>query len=215
VASHRTDPANRLAFGLRKGLTVLCQRPESVTPAGDFADGEEVGALTEALVLNATYEPLCVVSGRRAVVLVLTEKAVVVEVGEIVLHSAAHALEVPVVVRLSRFVRVPFRAQVPLTRKGVLARDHHQCVYCNAPATSLDHVVPRSRGGQHVWENVVAACGRCNHVKADRAVADLGWRLRTAPRAPSGAAWRILGSRRMDPRWSPYLGAAKAEAATA
>lgn len=162
--------------------------------------------MTEALVLNATYEPLCVVSQRRALILVLTDKAVMVEAGGRVLHSASYAIEVPVVVRLARFVRVPYRSQVPLTRKGVLARDHHRCVYCGAPATSLDHVIPRSRGGPHVWENVVAACGRCNHVKADRAVADLGWRLRTAPRAPSGAAWRILGSRRMDPRWTRYLG---------
>ncbi|WP_239394430.1 HNH endonuclease, partial [Frankia sp. CiP3] len=169
--------------------------------------------MTEALVLNATYEPLCVVSQRRALVLVLTEKAVMVEAGDRVLHSVTYTVEVPVVVRLARFVRVPYRSQVPLTRKGVLARDHHRCVYCGAPATSLDHVIPRSRGGAHVWENVVAACGRCNHLKADRAVADLGWRLRTAPRAPSGAAWRILGSRRMDPRWSRYLSSDGDEAA--
>lgn len=171
--------------------------------------------MTEALVLNATYEPLCVVSQRRALVLVLTDKAVMVESGDHVLRSATTSVEVPIVVRLARFVRVPYRSQVPLTRKGVLARDQHRCVYCNAPATSLDHVIPRSRGGAHVWENVVAACGRCNHVKADRAVADLGWRLRTAPKAPSGAAWRILGSRRMDPRWSRYLRSDVDEAASA
>lgn len=171
--------------------------------------------MVEALVLNATYEPLCVVSQRRALVLVLTEKAVMIEAGDHVLRSVTQTVEVPVVVRLARYVRVPYRSQVPLTRKGVLARDHHRCVYCGAPATSLDHVIPRSRGGAHVWENVVAACGRCNHVKADRAVADLGWRLRTAPRAPSGAAWRILGSRRMDPRWSPYLGRTGDTAASA
>jgi 5-methylcytosine-specific restriction endonuclease McrA len=171
--------------------------------------------VAEALVLNATYEPLCVVSQRRALVLVLTDKAVMVESGEYVLRSVTTSVRVPVVVRLARFVRVPYRSQVPLTRKGVLARDHHRCVYCGAPATSLDHVIPRSRGGAHVWENVVAACGRCNHLKADRAVADLGWRLRTAPKAPSGAAWRILGSRRMDPRWSQYLASDLDEAATA
>jgi 5-methylcytosine-specific restriction endonuclease McrA len=152
--------------------------------------------VAEALVLNATYEPLCVVSQRRALILVLTDKAVMVEAGGQVLHSAASSVEVPVVVRLARFVRVPYRSQVPLTRKGVLARDHHRCVYCGAPATSLDHVIPRSRGGPHVWENVVAACGRCNHIKADRAVADLGWRSarRRARRAePPGAFWGAVG----------------------
>lgn len=161
--------------------------------------------MAEALVLNATYEPLCVVPGRRAVVLVLTAKAVAVAGTEEVLHSARTELPVPSVVRLTRFVRVPYRATVPLTRKAVFARDGGRCVYCGAAATSLDHVVPRSRGGAHAWDNVVSACGRCNHVKADRAVAEMGWRLRSAPVAPSGAAWRVVGARRLDPRWRPYL----------
>lgn len=158
-----------------------------------------------ALVLNATYEPLCVVPGRRAAVLVLTAKAVPVAAGDAVLHSERTSMPVPVVVRLARFVKVPYRAQVPLSRKAVFARDGGRCVYCGAPATSLDHVVPRSRGGEHSWDNVVSACGRCNHVKADRGIAELGWRLRTKPVAPTGAAWRVVGARRVDPRWRPYL----------
>jgi len=161
--------------------------------------------MAEALVLNASFEPLCVVPGRRAVVLVLTEKAVAVAESGDVVHSALVALQVPSVVRLTRFVRVPYRPTVPLTRKAVFARDGGRCVYCGAAATSLDHVVPKSRGGPHSWDNVVSACGRCNHVKADRAVAEMGWRLRRVPAAPSGAAWRVVGARRLDPRWRPYL----------
>ncbi|MFL6076598.1 MAG: HNH endonuclease [Mycobacteriales bacterium] len=159
-----------------------------------------------ALVLNTTYEPLCVVSSRRAVVLVLTEKAIAVEAGEEELHSARRTLFVPAVVKLTRFVRVPYRAQVPLTRKAVFARDGGRCVYCGAPATSIDHVMPRAKGGQHSWDNVVSACGRCNHRKADRTVAELGWRLPRPPRQPTGLAWRILGHRTPDPRWLSYLG---------
>jgi 5-methylcytosine-specific restriction endonuclease McrA len=158
-----------------------------------------------ALVLNASYEPLCVVSGRRAAVLVLTSKAVPVAAGTTVMHSERTEIPVPVVVRLSRFVKVPYRATVPLTRKAVFARDGGRCVYCGAPATSLDHVVPKSRGGPHTWDNVVSACSRCNHVKADRGIAELGWRLLTTPTVPSGAAWRVVGARRVDPRWRPYL----------
>ena len=165
------------------------------------------------LLLNATYEPLCVVSCRRAVVLVLTEKAVPVEDGDGAFHSVTTAVRVPSVVRLTRYVRVPYRAQVPLTRRAVFARDSGRCVYCGATATSLDHVVPRSRGGPHIWENVVASCARCNHTKADRAIAELGWRLRTVPRAPAGTAWRVLGFRTPDPRWQAYLD--DGEAATA
>ena len=160
----------------------------------------------QALVLNASYEPLCVVSGRRALVLLLTDKAVPVAGGDEVVHSERTTVVVPTVVRLTRYVRVPFRGGVPLTRRAVFARDGGTCVYCGAPATSLDHVVPRSRGGEHSWDNVVAACGRCNHVKADRHVTELGWRLRRPPVQPSGVLWRVLGGRRPDPRWQPWLG---------
>jgi len=159
-----------------------------------------------ALVLNASYEPLCVVPSRRAVVLVLSGKGIAVAEGDGVLHSERIDVRVPVVVRLTRFVKVPFRATVPLTRKAVFARDGGRCGYCGGPATSLDHVIPRSRGGTHTWDNVVSACARCNHVKADRGVAELGWRLRHKPVAPTGAAWRVVGARRIDPRWRPWLG---------
>ena len=174
-----------------------------------------MGRSVVALVLNATYEPLCVVPVRRAVVLVLSAKAVPVEQGDGALHSVRRTVPVPAVVRLTHFVRVPYRAQVPLSRKAVFARDGHRCVYCGAAATSIDHVVPRSRGGEHSWENVVAACGRCNHAKADRSVAELGWRLRVTPRAPAGAAWRIVGHRSLDPRWAPYLAVPVGEPASA
>ncbi|HEY2173952.1 MAG TPA: HNH endonuclease [Mycobacteriales bacterium] len=167
------------------------------------------------LLLNATYEPLCVVSSRRAVVLVLTAKAVLVEDGDGVMHSVRQAVPLPAVVRLTRFVRVPYRATVPLTRKAVFARDGGRCAYCDAPATSLDHVVPKSRGGSHSWENVVASCRRCNHTKGDRAIAELGWRLRTTPRAPTGSAWRVLGARTPDPRWQAYLDLTLSESASA
>jgi 5-methylcytosine-specific restriction endonuclease McrA len=159
-----------------------------------------------ALVLNATYEPLCVVPVRRAVVLVLTDKAVSVADGDGFLRSAEIAYAAPAVVRLTRFVRVPYRAQVALTRKAVFARDSGRCAYCGKGATTIDHVVPRSRGGRHSWDNVVAACSRCNHLKADRTLSDLGWRLRVSPAAPSGAAWRVLGHRAPDPRWNEWLG---------
>ena len=161
--------------------------------------------MANTLVLNATYEPLGVVSDRRALLLVLAEKAITVEESGSLVHSATRVLEVPLVIRLTRYVRVPHRAHVPLTRRAIFARDHGRCAYCGATATSVDHVVPRSRGGRHVWDNVVAACGRCNRVKADRSVAELGWRMRSVPRQPTGSAWRILGTGRADPRWADYL----------
>lgn len=161
--------------------------------------------MPHSLVLNASFEPLCVVPQRRAVVLVLNQKAVTIEASGSPLHAAAFDLPAPSVVKLTRYVRVPMRRSVPLTRRAIFARDGGRCVYCDAPATSVDHVVPRSRGGRHAWDNVVSSCRRCNHVKADRPLVELGWRMKRQPVQPTGSAWRILSSGRTDPRWMPYL----------
>ena len=158
-----------------------------------------------ALVLNATYEPLCVVSVRRAAILVLAGKAIAVADGDGILHSARHELPIPSVVRLSRYVRVPYRTHIGLSRRAIFARDSWRCAYCRGPAETIDHVMPRSRGGGHAWENVVAACARCNHTKGDRTPAELGWRLHSVPAAPRGTAWRVLGHRAPDPRWANWL----------
>jgi 5-methylcytosine-specific restriction endonuclease McrA len=158
-----------------------------------------------ALVLNATYEPLCVVPLRRAVVLVLAEKAVVVEAGESVLHSARLAMPAPSVVRLSRYVRVPYHRDVPLTRRAVLDRDGHQCAYCGNRADTIDHVRPRSRGGQHVWTNVVAACARCNHRKGDRLLGEMGWQLPASPVQPPATVAVVMGWAKKEPSWQQYL----------
>ncbi|WP_117208467.1 HNH endonuclease [Allorhizocola rhizosphaerae] len=158
-----------------------------------------------ALLLNATYEPLCVVSVRRAAILVLSGKAVCVADGDGMLHSARQQVPVPLVVRLSRFVRVPYRTHVGLSRRAIFARDGGRCQYCAGPAETIDHVHPRSKGGLHVWENVVAACARCNHHKGDRTLRELGWKPITKPTVPNGAAWRILGHRTPDPRWAAWL----------
>jgi 5-methylcytosine-specific restriction endonuclease McrA len=159
-----------------------------------------------ALVLNATYEPLCVVPLRRAVVLVLAEKAVVVEASARVMHSERLAVPIPSVVRLSHFVRVPYRREVPLTRRAVLERDRHGCVYCGGRADTIDHVRPRSRGGPHSWTNVVAACARCNHRKGDRLLGELGWSLRVPPVQPPPTVAVIMGWAVREPSWEPYLG---------
>ena len=109
-------------------------------------------------MLNASFEPLCVVSMRRAVVLVLKDKAEVVARNGAELHSERRVIPVPSVIRLVHFVRVPYRSRVPLSRRAVFARDGHRCQYCNRAAENIDHIVPRSRGGEHAWENVVASC---------------------------------------------------------
>ena len=176
---------------------------DSLRRRGPRAGEEE--RMRQSLVLNATYEPLGVVSDRRALILVLNNRAITVQESEHALKHPGGEVVLPAVIRLTKYIRVPYRHAVPLTRRAIFARDGGRCVYCDAPATSIDHVMPRSRGGSHAWENVVSACHRCNHVKADRMLKDLGWRMRNKPIEPAGAAWRILGSGRAEPTWVQYL----------
>jgi len=161
------------------------------------------------LLLNATFEALTALPLRRAIVLVVCGKADVVhgDSAGLVLHSAERSVVVPSVIRLRTYVRVPYRARVPMTRAALMHRDHYRCAYCGGRAETIDHVVPRSRGGGHCWENCVACCARCNHRKADRLLCELGWGLRVVPRIPAGRHWRLLAAvPEADPQWLPYLG---------
>ena len=114
-------------------------------------------------MLNATYEPLSVVPVRRAIVLVLRERADVVASNGKVWHSERIEMSAPSVIRLRHFVRIPHSRRVPLNRKTVFHRDSHLCQYCGRHAENIDHVVPKSQGGSHTWENVIACCRRCQH----------------------------------------------------
>lgn len=158
------------------------------------------------LVLNAGYEPLAVVSFKRALMLVMSRKASVVEcVDGDPVRSATEEHDRPAVILLTRYVRVPRGRAVPVSRRGVLRRDGHRCAYCGRPATTIDHVLPRSRGGKDSWENLVAACVKCNNVKSDRTPQEMGWELRFPPAPPRGTAWSVRGADRTDPSWTPYL----------
>lgn len=157
------------------------------------------------LVLNASYEPLRLVPLRRAVVLVLAEKAEVVEEGDQEFRSQTMKFRVPTVIRLLRYVKVPYKRRAVLNLKSVLARDGGKCAYCGKSADSIDHVVPRSRGGKHVWENVVAACRRCNGRKDNKLLSELGWDLPFKPTAPKDTFWIVIGIRDPDPTWESYL----------
>ncbi|HZD18979.1 MAG TPA: HNH endonuclease [Actinomycetota bacterium] len=142
-------------------------------------------------------------SARRAVVLVLKDKAEILVPNGQVFRSEYLELDAPSVLRLRRFVRVPYRVQAPLTRRAVFARDDWTCQYCGAPAENLDHVVPRSKGGTHTWDNVVAACRRCNSRKENRLTQEAGLRLAREPAAPRDGFRLSLG--RLEPEWEPFL----------
>lgn len=161
------------------------------------------------LLLNATYEPLTALTARRAIVLLVCDKADAVHHDPTgpVLHSAGSAVAIPSVIRLRTYVRVPYRARVPMTRAALMQRDRYRCGYCGGKAETIDHVIPRSRGGEHSWENCVASCAPCNHRKADKLLAELGWTLRSPLVSPKGPHWRLLSTvNELDPVWLQYLG---------
>ncbi|NJL02852.1 MAG: HNH endonuclease [Spirulinaceae cyanobacterium RM2_2_10] len=138
--------------------------------------------MSKVLVLNASYEPLNITSWRRAVVLLLKGKAEQLEFRSTEIYTS---FPLPTVIRLRYYVRVPYK-EIPLTRRNVLERDDQTCQYCSyrGDGLTLDHVLPRSRGGGDTWENLVAACVRCNVRKGNRTPAEAHMPLNSQPRRP-------------------------------
>lgn len=203
--SHRSSGAAAARTGPASG-TPLHSVDLHPTPGPDVTS---LWQRRRVLLLNATYEPLTAVSLRRAIVMLVCGKADAVHTDPSgpVIHSATATMVVPSVIRLRRYVRVPYAARVPMTRIALMHRDRFCCAYCGDRADTVDHVVPRSRGGDHCWENCVACCAACNRRKADRLLAELGWTLRRVPTSPKGQHWRLLAMiKDLDPAWVRYLG---------
>ena len=159
------------------------------------------------LVLNATYEPINVCSVRRAAVLLLKDKAEVVERASWELRSEHTAMPRPVVIRLLSYVRVPRDArQRRITRRAVFARDGWACQYCGSTGTlTVDHVIPRSKGGDSSWENIVASCAPCNRRKGDRLPAQAGMHPRRRPTAPSPHVFLAVAAPKVPVAWHTWL----------
>jgi 5-methylcytosine-specific restriction endonuclease McrA len=165
--------------------------------------------MSQVLVLNATYEPMNVVSVRRAVLLLLKEKAQLVEAAEAQLRSEQMVLPVPLVIRLVYYVRIPQRFSLPLSRRTIMARDHYTCQYCGTQPgkayLTVDHVLPRSRGGDTVWENVVTACGTCNRHKGNRTPQEASMELLQPPGRPRYLAITLLAGASAPEVWGKYM----------
>jgi 5-methylcytosine-specific restriction endonuclease McrA len=161
------------------------------------------------LVLNASYEPLHVVSVRRAVVLLLSEKAQLVEAAEATLRSERLTVPMPVVIRLVAYVKIPRRWRLPVSRRGVLARDNYTCQYCGVQPgkaqLTVDHVMPRSRGGDKSWENLVTACAPCNRRKGGRRPEEAAMRLGRPPAAPRYVVLAFVEGGGRNDAWLKYL----------
>ena len=163
------------------------------------------------LVLNASYEPINVCTVRRAVVLLLKDKADVIEQADRELHSERMTLTRPAVIRLRTYVHVPRDVhRRKITRKAVLARDAWTCQYCGRQSGGLtvDHVIPRSKGGLSVWENIVASCAPCNRKKGNKTPREASMHPKSRPRPPGPTVFIQLASPRIPVAWEPYLVAA-------
>jgi 5-methylcytosine-specific restriction endonuclease McrA len=159
------------------------------------------------LVLNASYEPVSVCAARRAITLLIKGAARLEECHESFVWKD---MRLPSVIRLSRYRRIPMKRQ-EVTRRGILARDQHTCQYCQAEMAAakltLDHVIPKSRGGGNTWENLVACCGPCNRKKGSRTPSEAGMPLLRHPRPATlhlaRQTMRTMGAE--DPKWRKYL----------
>jgi 5-methylcytosine-specific restriction endonuclease McrA len=173
-------------------------------------DGNGNALHAPVLVLNASYEPINVCAARRALVLVLKGVAMTEEENGHFLHAARITMRVPSVIRLLEYRRIPHQSRA-LSRKNILLRDRNTCQYCATVLSSgeltLDHVIPRSRGGSSTWENLVACCHTCNRRKGNQFPLEAGMKLMREPRAfnlhTSRHIMRLMG--RSDDKWRKYL----------
>ena len=163
--------------------------------------------MSEVLVLNFTYEAINVTSFQRAVKMIFAGKAEIVHDRDRRINSANFAMRMPSIIRLLYYIRRP-RQRVALTKKNVLIRDDHTCQYCGKQGDRLmtvDHVVPKSRGGPSTWENLVCACMRCNNRKNDRTPTEANMELQRKPRQPKYIPWIQVKRNTLPDEWGKFL----------
>ncbi len=158
------------------------------------------------LVLNQDFSALTVCTVRRAIVLIHLHKADMVEsIPERAMRSPSVSFPWPSIVRLRFYVRVPYR-RIMLSRRNILRRDGFRCQYCSGrEQLTVDHVMPKSRGGRHIWTNLVAACTRCNNKKGNRTPEEAGMSLYRNPFRPSHVMFIRDYVGTVDDKWKPYL----------
>jgi len=172
---------------------------------------QRTGTGGRVLVLNASYEPINVCTVRRATVLLLKERAEIIERSDWSLHAESVTIPSPIVIRLTTYVRIPRNAHSrKITRRAIFARDRWACQYCGRERVSLtlDHVIPRCKGGASSWDNIVTCCAPCNRRKGDRLPKQADMHPRHRPRAPSPTIFVHVATPTIPPAWRQYLVAA-------
>ena len=160
----------------------------------------------KVLLLNHNYEPMGIISAKKAVILYYMQKVEIVERHDVNLYSVHFVIPLPSVIRLLYFVRIPFK-RVDLTRHNILRRDGYRCQYCGTSKTPLtiDHVIPKTKGGQDTWENLVCACVKCNNKKGNRSPEQMNMALLTQPKRPNHLFFIQRFAHANESSWKPYL----------
>ena len=159
------------------------------------------------LVLNANYEPLNICTTRRALGLMISDKASLIMNGRGFIQGVSIQFPAPSIIRLGRMIKRP-RPTIKLSKTEVFRRDNYTCQYCGKQTHNLtiDHIVPRSRSGTHSWDNLVAACPNCNHRKGGRTALQANMKLRRKPKAPKATATYIFGRYlKVNEEWLPFV----------
>jgi len=165
-------------------------------------------ATTKALKLDSSYRPLEIVDAVEALVLCLIGKARAIETYKKEIKSVSESFKLPAVIVLTRYVKFQFHTMT-CTRANVIWRDQNKCQYCakeeESKVLTIDHVLPRSKGGKNTWENLVAACKKCNQKKGDRTPKEANMKLLRKPKKPKSSVLRTLGNKQIDDLWKNYL----------
>ena len=181
--------------------------PAGAVPPG-ASERRRGGTSGRVLVLNASYEPINVCTVRRATVLLLKRRAEILEEGGWRLHAESLTIPRPVVIRLVTYVRIPRDAHSrKITRRAIFARDRWTCQYCGRERGKLtvEHVIPRSKGGSSAWDNIVTCCAPCNRRKGDRLPRQAEMHLRNHPKPPGPTIFVHVAASAIPPIWEQYL----------
>jgi 5-methylcytosine-specific restriction endonuclease McrA len=162
---------------------------------------------SNVLLLNHNFVPLTVCTAKRAIVMVWSGKAEIIESTGQYIHSVSLKFDIPLIIRLLIFVKFSQRWNIQLTKQNIMKRDHGICQYCGKSEThmTIDHVIPRSHGGHETWDNLVCACPSCNNMKGDRTPHEAGMELLRKPVKPTLSAFLYYHKAPVNSSWMTYL----------
>lgn len=162
---------------------------------------------SNVLLLNNNFEPLTMCSAKRAIIMVWTGKAEIIENTMFCIHSVSMTFSIPSVIRLLIFVSITYKLNIQLTKQNIMRRDHKTCQFCGKSDghMTVDHIIPRSQGGLDTWENLVCACPSCNNRKGDHTPEKVGMRLLRTPRKPNLRTFLFAHKGIISQNWQTYL----------